>query len=157
MPSRPPSNPKAFVTVFWQRFSWARLHSNFWTLFTRFFYTARSRNRPGSHEIMGIYGSNSRGVKEDRDLVTQPSFMETLCPAASLQGLEHRLPAPPLLFLATSVLPAPIRIPLSPRKGRPRCPPFVALQLSLDHRTGPPVLGLLTFRKYTPLLTPFAL
>ena len=87
LPSGPPSNTKAFVTVFWQRISWARLHFNFWTLFTRFFYTARSRNRPGSHEIMGIYGSNSRGVKKDRDLVTQPSsFRETLAQQPRSRG-----------------------------------------------------------------------
>ena len=114
----------------------------------------RSRNRPGSHEIMGIYGSNSRGVKKDRGLVTQPSFLEMLAQQPRSRGWNT---GPRCLLCSvwlTSVLTAPIGIPLLPRKGRPRCPSFVALQLSLGHGTGPPVLGLCTFTKYTPLLTP---
>lgn len=93
----PPSNPRSsHCDCLLAEALWARLYSHFWTVFTRFFHIARSRNGPGSPEIMGIYGSNSRGVQKDRDLVTQPSFVETQrLPSSLVPGWNTGSPAPP--------------------------------------------------------------
>lgn len=84
---------------------------------------------------MGIYGSNSRGVQKDRDLVTQPSFVETQrLPSSLVPGWNTGSPRLPLLCLASSYASSISGLrPLLPALAhRANGPSFVALEFSVS-------------------------
>lgn len=110
---------------------WARLYSPFWTVFS--FPVAR--NGSGSPEVMEVYCNNSRDGQKDRDLVTQPSFVETQRPPSGLtRGWNAGSAAPPPpVWLAPTLLPSPSRVPSSPALAHgANSPSFVALEFSVS-------------------------